>query len=477
MPHSPQAFEDILESCIAAIERRNQTVEECLARYPEQSDQLEPLLRLAVRLQLARAVAAPPAFHQVAAIRMQNMIASSSRLSGQQPIGRRPASGFAKVFGSRRLSSLPVALSGLILFLLLLGSGTVYASNRALPGDLLYPLKTATENIQLALVPSQEARAELRLNLAGRRLDEATRLVDKERPEQAQAALIAYARQVEDALNALADSDRLSQERRQRLARQLERQLALYQKRLAALRKRSTTVTAAVQSALDASQTGLAKTQRIGGGSTPNNPTGPDGQPVVPPALGVTSTPTATPVATRTPTRTPGRPIVTSVPRPPDLPTARPTGRPIERPPLPVPTALPTRRPPALPTDLPTALPTHRPTRTPLPTAWPTPPIETPMPWPTEWPTVVLPTVTVTVPAIPTVTITPPAAPTITVTPPAVPTVTFTPPAVPTVTFTPPAVPTVTLTPPTLPTVTFTPPAVPSIAPPATPPIRRTPRP
>lgn len=466
MQRPPQRFEDILETCIAAIERRDQTVEECLARYSDQRDQLEPLLRLAVRLQLARSVAAPPEFHQVAALRMQNLVAASPRQPRQSSIGRNPASGFAKMLNNRRLSPIAVAFSGLILILLLAASGTVYASNRALPGDPLYPVKTAAERIQLTLAFSQETSAELQLDFAGRRLEEAARLVDKEQPEQAQSALASYVRQVEAALAALEAADDLSQERRLRLAHQLEQRFTLYQKRLAALRERS--ATAAVQAALVVSQTGLDEAQRIGGPPS-NDPAEPGGQPPAPPVLGVTSTATATPVATRTPTRTPGRPVVTPNPRPTNLPTARPTGRPIERTPLPVPTALPTRRPPVRPTDLPTALPTERPTRAPRPTAWPTPPIETPMPWPTAWPTAVLPTVTVTV--------TVPPIPTVTVTPPEVPTVTVTPPEVPTITVTPPAIPTITVTPPAIPTVTVTPPAAPPIAPPATPPGRRTPRP
>ncbi len=51
-------------------------------------------------------------------------------------------------------------------------SGTVYAASNSLPGDLLYPVKEATENVELIFTPSGQARAEAQVRLARIRLAE-----------------------------------------------------------------------------------------------------------------------------------------------------------------------------------------------------------------------------------------------------------------------------------------------------------------
>ena len=73
------------------------------------------------------------------------------------------------------------ALAGLLI-VLLLGGGTSYAAADALPGDLLYPIKTGVnENVQEALAFSEEAKADLNGKLAVRRLEEAEVLASEGR--------------------------------------------------------------------------------------------------------------------------------------------------------------------------------------------------------------------------------------------------------------------------------------------------------
>lgn len=59
-------------------------------------------------------------------------------------------------------------------FVLIFGSwiATVNASFDAVPGDILYPVKLATEHVQISLATSGEQRAKLHTEFAGRRLDE-----------------------------------------------------------------------------------------------------------------------------------------------------------------------------------------------------------------------------------------------------------------------------------------------------------------
>jgi hypothetical protein len=65
-----------------------------------------------------------------------------------------------------------VAAAAAIL-VLTVGVGT--ASARSVPGDLLYPLKLATERVAFALTTGPERKAELRLSFADRRLGELVR--------------------------------------------------------------------------------------------------------------------------------------------------------------------------------------------------------------------------------------------------------------------------------------------------------------
>lgn len=69
----------------------------------------------------------------------------------------------------------------LILILTLLGggAGATYASQNALPGDTLYPIKIASEKVETALAFSDSRDAKLHLDFATRRLSEINKLAEK----------------------------------------------------------------------------------------------------------------------------------------------------------------------------------------------------------------------------------------------------------------------------------------------------------
>jgi len=58
----------------------------------------------------------------------------------------------------------------------------VPASADSLPGDTLYPVKTATEKVQAFFTFGDEARANFHLKLAERRMEELGSLAEKNRP-------------------------------------------------------------------------------------------------------------------------------------------------------------------------------------------------------------------------------------------------------------------------------------------------------
>ncbi len=64
------------------------------------------------------------------------------------------------------------AILAVVLFALSSIGGTVYAAQDSLPDDLLYPLKTLTEDIQIGLESDPEERLDLYASFANRRLEE-----------------------------------------------------------------------------------------------------------------------------------------------------------------------------------------------------------------------------------------------------------------------------------------------------------------
>lgn len=74
------------------------------------------------------------------------------------------------------------------------GIGGAYASQSALPGDLLYPVKLASEKVQLALASGESKKAELHLKFSQKRLEEAEKLAEKKitKPELIKSAVQAY---------------------------------------------------------------------------------------------------------------------------------------------------------------------------------------------------------------------------------------------------------------------------------------------
>jgi hypothetical protein len=75
-----------------------------------------------------------------------------------------------------------VRITAAFLVFVLVGSGTTYAAQGALPGDLLYPVKISlNENVELALATSDEAKIQTEVRLAERRVAEAQALDEKGR--------------------------------------------------------------------------------------------------------------------------------------------------------------------------------------------------------------------------------------------------------------------------------------------------------
>lgn len=62
------------------------------------------------------------------------------------------------------------------------GAGTVTASNNSNPGDVLFGLDKTVEEVRVTFTPGDEAKAKIRLEIAGERLDELQTLANTNNP-------------------------------------------------------------------------------------------------------------------------------------------------------------------------------------------------------------------------------------------------------------------------------------------------------
>lgn len=99
---------------------------------------------------------------------------------------------------SYKLATISLALA----MLLIGGYGTIQASENSLPGDRLYGVKIAAEQLRLKLTLDNEKRAEIHFELAKKRLSETKLVIALNNPDQEVIALDALAKQTEKTFEA-----------------------------------------------------------------------------------------------------------------------------------------------------------------------------------------------------------------------------------------------------------------------------------
>ncbi len=217
MRTQPTPIESILQVCVTGMLENNLSLEHCLAQYPGQRAELEPLLKLASRLQAARSLRASSDFRMSAPARMRSLIAARAgdmnagavhprraahSGGGHAADARRAANSFTAILQRlwpdwalpthRQLAIGRAAAALFILLLLTFSMASVQASVQALPGDRLYTLKTSMEAIRLNLSWHDFQDAELHMEYAGTRIQEADRLRQHNRASRAVEPLQQY---------------------------------------------------------------------------------------------------------------------------------------------------------------------------------------------------------------------------------------------------------------------------------------------
>jgi hypothetical protein len=190
-----ERLSNLLAECADLIQDGG-SVSACLARYPEDAAELEPLLLALVELRQVRPV--PPRAPAVAQQSRAQFILAAQQMGSAaiQPAGRLTAVPAATAAHQSWLARLAAWLlgdgfaqrspvgAGALAFLLLvligglLLTGVTSAAESTLPGDWLYPLKTTVEDLRLTLMRDPLQRDVYESILQERRLLEARTIAD-----------------------------------------------------------------------------------------------------------------------------------------------------------------------------------------------------------------------------------------------------------------------------------------------------------
>ncbi len=165
-------FDNVLDECLERIIAGGETLEQCLASYPDQADELRPLLETALVTKGALAIKPRPEFRDRARHQM--------RMALQEMEPEKERRRFSLFSWQPRWATALIA----VLVFLMAGSGTVAAASNSMPDQPLYPVKMATERVRLALTLSPLGKAELYTSLAEKRVTEIINMAEKGKPEQ-----------------------------------------------------------------------------------------------------------------------------------------------------------------------------------------------------------------------------------------------------------------------------------------------------
>ncbi len=184
-------FEQILDECLARL-HGGSSLDECLAQFPEHAELLRPLLSTTQRLQTIQKPL--PARERMDAARARMLAVANQRKSQKSftlPVSNglfsRYTAQIRRVYETLRnkekgMLALPVrAAVSLMVALLIGGMLTVGASANALPGDALYDVKLAWENVRMVLTLREQARVQLDQQIQQQREEEIRSLIDLKR--------------------------------------------------------------------------------------------------------------------------------------------------------------------------------------------------------------------------------------------------------------------------------------------------------
>lgn len=181
---------EALETCIKSMEA-GASMEECLQQYPDIAIELQGLLTTVKNIELLRVgdiTEQQIARSRQALLAHANELGSKNKHSAGATVTNWLVNPLVEVFqslrrASRHVGRLATALV-LAIALIALSGGLIISSAKSLPGDSLYPVKLAVENIKVHLAPSGVVREEYETNYRQQRVAEVQRLIELGRQQK-----------------------------------------------------------------------------------------------------------------------------------------------------------------------------------------------------------------------------------------------------------------------------------------------------
>lgn len=159
------SIEIVLDNCLEEIICSGRTVEDCLAAYPEHAEELKPLLTTAKASYKAASISPDESFKARARYEFNSAVADMAQNRKTGWFNIRPV--WAQ------------AIAGVLIAVVVSGGSLVAAAGNSLPGQTLYGVKLASEQVRMGLTFSQSAKSEFYADLANRRVDEIVTLADR----------------------------------------------------------------------------------------------------------------------------------------------------------------------------------------------------------------------------------------------------------------------------------------------------------
>jgi len=185
-------FDNIVNDCLERI-AAGESVADCLARYPEQAEELAPILQMGQATMDVSRAARPSA-----AVRARGMARMQAALEERRHRRRRWQ--MPRVFW--RPISTPIAAAFAVVFLTIVAAGgTTVASADSIPGEPLYPVKSIRESVEERIARSDEHKAQVHAKLARERGREMRELIVRGRIYEAEVVAVRLNRHLSESAN------------------------------------------------------------------------------------------------------------------------------------------------------------------------------------------------------------------------------------------------------------------------------------
>lgn len=191
----------ILATCLDEIRAGQMTKEECLLLYPVYRDELSDLLETAKTIETIPLVSPRPAFRQSAKVDLLNKLRP---LKNQNFLERiRYTLKISMLTGQPKNTYTWATAILIIVLFIFTGTGVTYASASALPGELLYGVKTTVENVRL-IFSGDENDVRLFTEYSQTRLEEIEQLLDRGNNVAVHLAVLRYKQDVNGLVQTMA---------------------------------------------------------------------------------------------------------------------------------------------------------------------------------------------------------------------------------------------------------------------------------